>query len=49
MQLKAAGKIKSLQEGRQILYNSLEVERYEHMSEQRNAWETQYEKYLRIL
>jgi len=47
MQLKAAGEISSLIEGRQISYNSSRVEYF--TPENKELWDVAYERYLRIL
>ena len=47
MQLKAAGEINNLDEGRQISQNSLEVDYY--IPENKNIWDSAYERYLKIL
>ena len=49
MLLKAAGEIKTLEEGRLISFNSSKIEYYEPRDDQRHSWEFNYEKYLKIL
>jgi len=47
MQLKAAGEINSLDEGRQISQNSSEVDYF--TPEDNQAWDAAYERYLKII
>lgn len=49
MQLKAAGEIKNLKEGRIISYHSSTIAYYEPESAKKNAWDQYYEKYLKVL
>jgi sugar (pentulose or hexulose) kinase len=47
MQLKAAGEINNLDEGRQISQNSSEVDYY--IPENKEVWDVAYERYLKVL
>ena len=47
MQLKGSGEIRNLQEGRQIVLNSSDIEYYE--PEDQDKWNNGYLKYLRLL
>jgi len=49
MQLKAEGEINSLEEGRQISYNSSEILIYEPNDSMRQTWESHYEKYMKFI
>lgn len=49
MQLKAAGEIKDLQEGRRLTYRSSCLACYEPKEAQKAVWESNYEKYLNVL
>lgn len=47
MQLKGKGEIKSVEEGREIAANSIELKYYEPFGKDR--WDEAYDRYLRIL
>lgn len=49
MQLKAAGEIKSLKEGRQISYNSSIVIHFEPDLKQKDIWDEAYNTYLNVI
>jgi len=49
MQLKAAGEIRDLGEGRQLCLDSFRIENYEPVHAQKEIWESNYKKYLEIL
>ncbi len=49
MQLKAAGEIRDLKEGRLLSFNSSKIQYYEPKIQSRIVWETNYEKYLQAL
>ncbi len=49
MQMKGTGEIKSVEEGRQLCVRSVNVERYEPASSEKEKWDTVYGEFIRIL
>jgi rhamnulokinase len=49
MQLKASGDIKTLQEGRDISFNSSVIEHFKPESFAKDTWDNQYQKYFKFI
>jgi rhamnulokinase len=49
MQLKASGDIKTLQEGREISFNSSSVEHFRPQASGKDIWDNQYQKYFKFI
>jgi len=49
MQLKASGDIKTLQEGREISFNSSTIEHFRPESSAKDIWDNQYQKYFKFI
>ena len=49
MQLKASGDIKTLQEGRDISFNSSVIKHFEPKATNEDIWNNQYQKYLKFI
>jgi rhamnulokinase len=49
MQLKASGDIKNIQEGREISFNSSDIEHFKPEVSDKDIWENQYQKYFKFI
>jgi rhamnulokinase len=49
MQLKASGEIKTLQEGREISFNSSVIEHFKPQASGKEVWENQYRQYYKFI
>jgi sugar (pentulose or hexulose) kinase len=49
MQLKASGDIKNLQEGREISFNSSDIEHFKPQASARDIWDDKYQQYCKFI